>query len=123
METINQEKNLMKYELPELEQKGLFRRWYYKPTQSAVSKKEYYYAADDFQQLKTALEQGKLDNLGKMQRQPDGNVKLVVVSTNDKKFAAAQVHRYQPFEFRPESKIFVMKEGEAQAFLAMFEKH
>ena len=123
METINQEKNLMKYELPELEQKGLFRRWYYKPTQSAVSKKEYYYAADDFQQLKTALEQGKIDNLGKMQRQPDGNVKLVVVSTNDKKFAATQVHRYQPFEFRPESEIFVMKEAEAQAFLAMFEKH
>ena len=123
METINQEKNLMKYELPELEQKGLFRRWYYKPTQSAVSKKEYYYAADDFTALKTALVNARLDGLKNLHRQPDSNVKLVVVVSKDGKFAAAQVFRYQPFEFMPESEVFMMKDAEVQAFLAMFEKH
>ncbi|MBQ8956910.1 MAG: hypothetical protein IJ057_00175 [Bacteroidales bacterium] len=116
METINN-KNLSKYELPELEQKGLFRRWYYKPTQSAVSKKEYFFAADDFLPLKTAIEQGRFDTLQKLHRQSDGNVKLVVVSTKDGKFAAVQVFRYQPFEFRPETEIVVLKEADAAAFL------
>ena len=116
METINN-KNLSKYELPELEQKGLFRRWYYKPTQSAVSKKEYFFAADDLLPLKTAIEQGRFDTLQKLHRQSDGNVKLVVVSTKDGKFAAVQVFRYQPFEFRPETEIVVLKEADAAAFL------
>ena len=122
METINNN-NLAKYELPELEQKGLFRRWYYKPTQSAVNKKEYFFPADDFLPLKNAIEQGRFDNLKKLHRQSDGNVKLVVVCTKDDKFAAAQVLRYQPFEFKPETEIVVLKEADAAAFLEMLVKH
>ena len=122
METINN-KNLAKYELPELEQKGLFRRLYYKPTQSAVHKKEYFFAADDYLPLKTALMHGRFDNLEHLHHQSDGNVKLLVVSTKDGSFVAAQVLRYQPFDFQPESDIFVMKAGEAADFLKAFEKH
>ena len=52
-------KNLKNHELTELERKGLFRRWYYKPTQTAVSKNEYYFIADDFEDLKDILDDVK----------------------------------------------------------------
>ena len=116
METTNKTQNLSKYELPELGQKGLFRRCFYKPTQSPVGKKEYFYAADDFTALSSALAHGRFDQMQKLHRQSDGNVKLVVLRSKDGKFAAAQVFRYQPFDFVPESEIVVIKEGEIAAF-------
>lgn len=47
MET-NHIANLAKYELPELQRKGFFRRWHYMPTQKPVSRKEYYFIAYDY---------------------------------------------------------------------------
>ena len=116
METTNKTQNLSKYELPVLGQKGLFRRCIYKPTQSPVGKKEYFYAADDFTALSSALAHGRFDQMQKLHQQSDGNVKLVVLRSKDGKFAAAQVFRYQPFDFVPESEIVVIKEGEIAAF-------
>ncbi len=115
METINN-KNLSKFGLPVLERKGLFRRCIYKPTQSPVGKKEYFFAADDFTALSSAFAHGRFDQMQKLHRQSDGNVKLVVLRSKDGKFAAAQVFRYQPFDFVPESEIVVIKEGEITAF-------
>ncbi len=118
METTNQIANLAKYEHSKLEQNGFFRRWYYKPTQSPVKKEEYFFSADNFTALRTALDHKHFEALKQLPFLPDGNVKLVVISSKDGKFGAVQLHRYRPFEFTPETDIVVLKEDEIQAFLA-----
>lgn len=96
--------------------------WFYKPTDSKVAQKEYYYLADDFNALTNAIEHHRFEVLKSLKRQPDSNVKLVVVSSKDGKFAAAQVFRYQPFEFKPETEIFVFKDADAEALMTTFKK-
>ena len=56
-------KNLKNHELSELERKGFFRRWHYMPTQMPVGKKEYYFIADDFDDLKDILEKHRFNDL------------------------------------------------------------
>lgn len=121
METIKF-KDLTKYELSELTRKGLFRRCIYQPTQSPVSKKEYYFAADDFTTLTAAMEHRHFDLPKELHIQPDGNVKLVVLRSKGGKFVAAQVFHYQPFEFSPMTEIVVLKEDEIASFDAMLGK-
>lgn len=110
--------DINKIDLPEIEKKGLFRRMIYTPTQSPVSKKEIYYAADDFTALKTAIEHKQFDNLKQLHSQSDGNVRLSAFCSRDGKFAAAQVFRYHPFEFFPETEIIIYKDADATAFIA-----
>ncbi len=118
METINQIANLAKHEHPELEQKGFFRHWYYKPTQSPVRKEEYFFPAENFTALKSALEHKHFEALKQLHPLPDGNVKMVIIASKDGKFGAVQLHRYRPFEFAPETDIMVLKEDEIPLFLA-----
>ena len=110
--------DINKIDLPEIEKKGLFRRMIYTPTQSPVSKKEIYYAADDFTALKAAIEHKQFDNLKQLHSQSDGNVRLSALCSRDGAFAAAQVFRYHPFEFFPETEIIIFKDADTTAFIA-----
>ena len=118
MET-NQIANLAKYELPELKRKGFFRRWYYMPTQMPVSKMEYYFPADDYDDLKTSLEKHHFNDLKKLHCKVLSPVELVVIGTKDEKFAAAQIFRYEDYYFNPDSDILVYKDAEAEAFFGV----
>ena len=116
METVS---NLSKYELPELKRKGFFRRWHYMPTQMPVSKKEYYFPVDDYDDLKTSLEKHRFNDLKKLHCKVLSPIELVVVSTKDEKFAAVQIFRYEDYYFNPDSDISVYKDAEAEAFLGV----
>lgn len=94
------------------------KKWFYMPNNSIISCHDYYYGADDFTTLKAALESKNLNAMKKIKVQSDGNVRLRVIKSKDNQFAAAQIFRYIPFEFRPESKIAVMKDAEAKEFAA-----
>ena len=93
------------------------KKWFYTPTNSITSCHDYYYGADDFTALKLAVESKNLNAINKIKVQSDGNVRLRVIKSKDNQFVAAQVFRYVPFEFRPESKIAVMKDAEAKEFV------
>ncbi|MCR4872921.1 MAG: hypothetical protein K5885_05185 [Bacteroidales bacterium] len=110
--------DINKTDLSEIERKGLFKRRIYKPTQSTIYKKEYFYNPDDFTALKTAVEQKHFDHLKQLHLQSDGNLRLTVLCSKDGKFAAAQVFRYHPFEFFPETEIIIFKDAEAATFIA-----
>lgn len=110
-------KNLKNHELPELERKGLFRRWHYMPTKSAVSKKEYYFIADDKEDLKTLLEKHCFDDLKKLHCKTLSPIELLVLSSKDRKFAAAQLFRYYDYYFVPDSDIWVFKDADTEAFV------
>ena len=121
MET-NHIADLAKYELPELKRKGFFRRWHYMPTQMAVSKKEYYFIEYEYKDLKESLENHKFNDLKKLHCKVLNPIELVVVSTIDEKFAAAQIRRYQTSVFKPETEIMVFKDAEAKAFLGVLKE-
>ena len=116
-------KNLKNHELPELERKGIFRRWYYMPTQMPVSKKEYYFIADDFDDLKDILEKHRFNDLKGLHCKVLSPIELVVLSTKDRQFAAAQICRYSDsYDFKPKSDIFVYKDADAEAFLGVLKE-
>ena len=96
------------------------KKWFYTPTNSVTCCHDYYYGADDFASLKQSLENKNLNGIKQMKAQCDGNVRMRVIRSKDNQFAAAQVFRYVPFEFHPESKIMVMKDADAKAFVALF---
>ena len=115
-------KNLKNHELPELERKGLFRRWHYKPTQMAVGKKEYYFLVDDFDDLKDLLEKHRFNDLKQLHCKELSPIELVVLGTKDGKFAAAQIFRYQDYYFVPYTDISVYKDSDAAAFLGILKE-
>jgi len=121
METIKY-KNLKNHELPELERKGLFRRWHYKPTQMAVGKKEYYFIADDYDDLKDILESHRFNDLKQLHCKELSPIELVVLGTKDGKFAAAQIFRYQDYYFVPSTDISVYIDSDAEAFLGVLKE-
>lgn len=116
-------KNLKNHELPELERKGIFRRWYYMPTQMPVSKKEYYFIADDFDDLKDILEKHRFNDLKELHCKELSPIELAVLSTKDRQFAAAQIYHYtEDYNFHPKSDIFVYKGADAKAFLGILKE-
>ena len=116
-------KNLKNHELPELERKGIFRRWYYMPTQMPVSKKEYYFIADDIDDLKDILEKHRFNDLKELHCKELSPVELVVLSTKDQQFAAAQIYRYsEDYNFHPKSDISVYKGADAKIFLGILKE-
>ena len=118
METTNY-KNLKNHELPELERKGFFRRWHYMPTQMPVHKKEYYFVADDFDDLKDLLEKHRFNDLKGLHCKVLNPIELVVLNTKDRQFAAAQICRYsEDYDFKPKSDIYVYKGTDAEALLS-----
>ena len=116
-------KNLKNHELPELERKGFFRRWHYTPTQMPVSKKEYYFPADDFDDLKNILEKQRFKDLKELHCKELSPVELVVLSTKDWQFAAAQICRYsEDYNFHPKSDISIYKGVDAEVFLGVLKE-
>ena len=91
--------------------------WFYKATNSAITCKEHFFLADDFGMLQSALNLGNNNALKKLKQQPDSNVKLYVISSKDGHYAAYQLFRYQPFEFKPEGEIKALRDAEASAFI------
>jgi hypothetical protein len=116
-------KNLKNRELPELERKGFFRRWHYMPTQMPVSKKEYYFIADDIDDLKDILEKHRFNDLKELHCKELSPVELVVLSTKDRQFAAAQIYRYsEDYNFHPKSDISIYKGVDAEVFLGVLKE-
>lgn len=88
----------------------------YKPTGAVVKKENIFYASEDFYNLKNALENKDVKGLEKLKKQHEGNVQLSVIYSNDNKYLAAQVLKYEPFEYKPQSDI-ITEEGETASRL------
>jgi len=98
------------------------RRWYYKKTGSPVTSREYYYTADDFASLKAAVNAKNFEALKKIKTQGSSNVRLNIVTAKDKSYAAMQLFRYQPFEFKPEDDVVVLEGSDVLSLLNVFQK-
>lgn len=79
----------------------------YAKTNSPIIKRQIYFGAADFYDIKSAIEEGRFEALDKFKRVDEGNVQLYVVHSKDRKFAALQLFKYEPFDFIPQTDVKV----------------
>ena len=77
----------------------------YIKTNSPIVKRQLYFDTADFYDIKSAIENGNFNMIEKFKRVEEGNVEIYVVHSKDKKFAALQLLKYEPFDFVPQTDI------------------
>lgn len=77
----------------------------YTKTNSPVIKRELYFDTNDFYNIKNVIENNEFTSIEKFKRVDEGNVQLYVIHSKDKKFAALQLLKYEPFDFVPQTEI------------------
>ncbi|MBR5604539.1 MAG: hypothetical protein IKW51_10170 [Bacteroidales bacterium] len=81
----------------------------YAKTNSPIVRRQIYFDTADFYNIKSAVENGKYDSLDKFKRVEEGNVQIFVIHSKDRKFAALQVLKYEPFDFIPQTDIKIFE--------------
>lgn len=77
----------------------------YTKTNSPIVKRELYFDTADFYNIKNVIENEDFNSIEKFKRVDEGNVQLYVLHSKDKKFAALQLLKYEPFDFVPQTEI------------------
>lgn len=77
----------------------------YTKTNSPIVKRELYFDTADFYNIKNVIENNDYKSIEKFKRVDEGNVQLYVIHSKDKKFAAMQLLKYEPFDFVPQTEI------------------
>ncbi len=77
----------------------------YVKTNSPIVKRQLYFDTADFYNLKNAIDNADYNSIEKFKRVDEGNVQLYVVHSKDKKFAAMQLLKYEPFDFVPQTEV------------------
>lgn len=77
----------------------------YTKTNSPIVKRELYFDSNDFYNIKNVIENNDFKSIEKFKRVDEGNVQLYVIHSKDKKFAALQLLKYEPFDFVPQTEV------------------
>ena len=77
----------------------------YSKTNSTIIERQLYYDIADFYKLKDIIENNDFEQIDKFKRIEEGNIQLYVLYSKDKKFAALQLLKYEPFDFIPQTEI------------------
>lgn len=77
-----------------------------------------FYASEDLYGLKNSLENQDVKSFEKFKKQHEGNVQLSIVYSKDNQYFAAQVLKYEPFEYKPQSDILIAEGETAARFIA-----
>lgn len=77
----------------------------YAKTNSPIVKRELYFDSNDFYNIKHTIDNNEFKAIEKFKRVDEGNVQLYVIHSKDKKFAALQLLKYEPFDFVPQTEI------------------
>jgi len=86
-------------------------------TGSVVSKDHIYYDITDLHTIKVALANKSFKGLRDIKRQPDGNIQLVLYFSRDNRYIAVQVQKYEPFEYKPYSEIYIFRDNDAEKLI------
>ena len=81
----------------------------YTKTNSPIVKRELYFDTADFYNIKNVIDGNDYKSIEKFKRVDEGNVQLYVLHSKDKKFAALQLLKYEPFDFIPQTDIKVQE--------------
>ena len=86
-------------------------------TNSVVKKTCTFFRIEDYLLLKTALENHDYKSITNVKPQGEGNVQLCYVYSKDHQYLAVQLFKYEPFEFKPQTDIFIIEGDLATKFL------
>ncbi|MDR0969809.1 MAG: hypothetical protein LBM67_04660 [Lentimicrobiaceae bacterium] len=92
----------------------------YKPTNSPILKKEYYFDGKYTQLLKSILNEGSSEKINTLKTLSDANVKVLMMYSKDRQFFAAQIYKYEPFTYDPCDKICSFNGNKAHALATNF---
>ena len=81
----------------------------YAKTNSPIVKRELYFDTADFYNIKNVIDSNDYKSIEKFKRVDEGNVQLYVLHSKDKKFAALQLLKYEPFDFIPQTDIKIQE--------------
>lgn len=81
----------------------------YAKTNSPIVRRQLYYDTADFHNLKNVIDSDDLKSIERFKRIDEGNVQLYVLHSKDRKFAALQLLRYEPFDFIPQTDIKIQE--------------
>lgn len=77
----------------------------YTKTNSPIVRRELYFDTNDFFNIKNVVENNDFKSIEKFKRVDEGNVQLYIIHSKDKKFAALQLLKYEPFDFIPQTEV------------------
>ena len=77
----------------------------YTKTNSPIVRRELYFDTNDFFNIKNVVENNDFKSIEKFKRVDEGNVQLYIIHSKDKKFAALQLLKYEPFDFVPQTEV------------------
>lgn len=86
-------------------------------TDSVVSKDHIYFGTNDLHDIKVALANNDFDGFDNVRRQPDGNVQVIFYFSRDNRYIAIQVQKYEPFEYKPCSEVYVFRGDDAERLI------
>lgn len=86
-------------------------------TGSVVSKDYIFYDANNLSGIKAALEEENFEAFKSFRRQHEGNVQTIFYFADDHKYIAIQVFKYEPFEYKPQSDIYIFKDVQAMKLI------
>lgn len=81
----------------------------YSKTNSPIVKRQLYYDTADFYNIKNVIDNNDYKSIEKFKRVDEGNIQLYVIHSKDKKFAALQLLKYEPFDFIPQTEVKMME--------------
>lgn len=86
-------------------------------TGSVVSKDRIFYDPVDLYGIRAALEEENFEAFVGFRRQQEGNVQTVFYFSADSEYIAIQVFKYEPFEYKPQSDIYIFKDVQAMKLI------
>lgn len=94
----------------------------YEVTGSPARSNSYYFNRSQLEHMKTLLAHGGFGIGNPIEISSNGNIKMDVVLSNDKRFAAVQIFEYVPFEYLPATKPYYFNEVQATDFANFLER-
>ncbi|WP_455584804.1 hypothetical protein [Bacteroides sp.] len=107
---------------------GIFRLFWkskevvYLPTGSVAREKSVFFDLKYMEQLKEMVKSGTFPTDANLKGEASGNIRMDVVLSEDKKFAAVQLFQFVPYTYNPITSVQYFTNGEASAIAAFLSK-
>lgn len=107
---------------------GIFRLFWkskevvYLPTKSVAKEQSVFFDLKYMDQLKEMVQKGEFPADTKLKGENSGNIRMDVILSEDKKFAAVQLFQFVPYTYNPITSVLYFTNGEASALAAFLSK-
>lgn len=87
----------------------------YTPTGSVAKEKSFFFDLKYLDALKSCITTGQFSTDADVKSEPDGNIRMDVILSKDKKFVAVQLFQFVPYAYNPITSVHYYTNGDAIA--------